>query len=161
MKAQRHLKILELIEKNDIETQDELTNLLNENGFKATQATVSRDIKELRLVKVVAASDMLGKNGADAKYKYAVNSSGDGADSKLGAKFRAILSEATVKSDYAANIVVIHTYAGMAQACAAAIDAMHADTIVGTVAGDDTIMIVMRTESAAEDFSRKIAQDVK
>lgn len=75
--------------------QDELTIFSTRTGFKATQATVSRDIKELRLVKVVAASDMLGKNGADAKYKYAVNSSGDGADSKLGAKFRAILSEAT------------------------------------------------------------------
>lgn len=161
MKAQRHLKILELIEKNDIETQDELTNLLNESGFKATQATVSRDIKELRLVKVVASPDLSGKSGTDAKYKYAVNGSGESQNLKLGARFRAILSKTTVKSDYAGNIVVIHTYAGMAQACGAAIDAMHSESIVGTVAGDDTIMIVMRTEHDAEEFSKKIVQDLK
>ncbi len=157
MKSKRHLKILEIIANNDIETQEELTTHLKQSGIDATQATVSRDIKELRLVKVA----LDGKNGDRTRYKYSVNSGNAEHEIKLSAKFKAILTETTMKTDFAGNIVVIKTYAGMAQACAAAIDAMSMSNIVGSVAGDDTVLIVMRTAEDAAEFAKKLSVGIK
>ena len=151
MRSLRHEKILEIISKYDVETQEELTERLKKEGFAVTQATVSRDIKALRLIKTSADTD-----GSENRYKYAVNKTGDENQGVPEAKFKTILGHAIVSTDYAGNLVVLKTYAGMAQASAAAIDSMSIDNILGTVAGDDTILIVMRTENEAADFVRKI-----
>ena len=151
MRSLRHEKILEIISKYDVETQEELTERLKKEGFAVTQATVSRDIKALRLIKTSADTD-----GNENRYKYAVNKCGDDTQGIPEAKFRTILGHAIVSTDYAGNLVVLKTYAGMAQASAAAIDSMSIENILGTVAGDDTILIVMRTEAEAADFVRKI-----
>lgn len=157
MKSLRHEKILEIIAKYDVETQEELTEYLKNEGFAVTQATVSRDIKALRLIKVAAGSD----GGVDNRYKYSVNTSKDEVDSALGAKFKAILGHAIVSCDYAGNLVVMKTYAGMAQASAAAIDSMSIDNVLGTIAGDDTILVVVRTEDEAEELVKKIEKLTK
>ncbi len=157
MKSQRQSKILELISKYDIETQEELTQYLAKNGYNATQATVSRDIKDLRLVKISTGV----RHGRLTKYKYAANSVNTEIDTRLGNKFRNILSEAVVKINRAGYIVVLKTFAGMAQAAAAAIDALDVPTIIGSVAGDDTILIVMATENDAEDFAKKLSKSIK
>ncbi len=147
MKSQRHKKIIELITHNDIETQDDLTFLLKKSGFDTTQATVSRDIKELRLVKV-----------ADDKgvYKYVQKSGGD--DIKLSAKFKRILEETVLKIDVSTSFVVIKTFPAMAQAAASAIDNMNWDEIVGTIAGDDTIFVALKTIEDAEVFCSKVRE---
>ena len=156
MKSLRHEKILEIISKYDVETQEELTDYLRNEGFAVTQATVSRDIKALKLIKISAETDE-NRN----KYKYAVNKSGEDASGVPEAKFRSILGQAIVSTDFAGNLVVLKTYAGMAQASAAAIDSMNIENILGTVAGDDTILIVMRTENEASEFVRKIEKLTK
>ncbi len=156
MKSLRHGKILEIITKHDVETQEELTEYLKNEGFAVTQATVSRDIKALRLIKTAATTD-----GSENKYKYAVNKASEESQGIPEAKFRTILGHAIVNTDYAGNLVVLKTYAGMAQASAAAIDSMSIDNILGTVAGDDTILIVMRTENEASEFVRKIEKLTK
>ena len=147
MKSQRHAKIIELIRSNDIETQEELTELLKRNGFNTTQATVSRDIKELRLVKV-----------ADEKgnYKYAVKPGSD--DLKLSVKFKTILEETVIRIDVSTSFVVVKTYPGMAQAAASAIDNMNWSEIVGTIAGDDTIFVALKTVEDAEIFCQKVKE---
>lgn len=155
MKSQRQKKILELIEKYDIETQDELTQLLEKNGFSATQATVSRDIKELRLVKVNSTSD------SGVRYKYAANNLTSEIDTRLGGKFKNILSETVISVKHAVNIVVLKTYAGMAQGAGAVIDALDVQTLVGSVAGDDTVIIIMATEEDAKDFAKKLSKSIK
>lgn len=157
MKSQRHSKILELINKYDIETQEELTEYLAKEGFVATQATISRDIKDLRLIKIATGE----KKGRQNKYKYSTNSIVSDINKRLGAKFKNILSEAIFKINYAQNIVVLKTYSGMAQAAAAAIDALEVPTLIGSVAGDDTIMIVMATENDAQDFVKKLSKSIK
>lgn len=134
---------MELINFNDIETQDELTDKLMKAGFSATQATISRDIKELKIIKVQT-------NGG--KYKYSVGVFDD--DQKSEAKFYNILNETIIKIHAAKNLVVIKTYPGMAQAAAAAVDAMNLMDIVGSVAGDDTILLVFE-----DDFRAIIIQD--
>lgn len=143
MKQNRHERIIEIIHAHDIETQDELLEKLKEDGFEVTQATISRDIKQLQLVKVA---------GQDGHYKYAVSQH---SGTKTALKFKTILKETVVKVDYAQNIVVLKTYSGMAQAAAAAIDALQMQDIVGSVAGDDTILIVMRSSEIAGDFTEK------
>ena len=152
MKTQRQKKILELIDKYDVETQDELTRLLLENGFNATQATVSRDIKELRLIKVSTGSN---------KSKYSSNNLSTEIDSRLGSRFKNILSETVLSVKSAMNIVVLKTYAGMAQGAGAVIDALDVPTLVGSVAGDDTVIIIMATEDDAKDFSKKLTKSIK
>ncbi len=137
-KFQRHARIMELIEKNSIETQEELTERLSQMGFKVTQATVSRDIKSLHIIKAI------GENG---KYRYMVNSKED--EIKTAEKFRDILSGIVISITAAGNIVVIKTYAGMAQAAAAAIDAMIFNDIVGSLAGDDTVFVVVKDDMTA------------
>ncbi|MCX7615357.1 MAG: arginine repressor [Clostridiales bacterium] len=144
MKFQRQAKVLELIEKYDIETQEDLSMRLQAIGYNTTQATISRDIKDLRLVKVLTAS---------GKYKYAP--SPDSRDSSFASRLRNIFKECVTSIDYAQNIIVIKTLPGLAMAAAAAIDGMPYEGILGTLAGDDTVMIVMRSDKIAEQFCRE------
>lgn len=139
MKYTRHAKMLEIIESKEIETQEELSEELRKLGLNVTQATVSRDIKELRLIKV------LTKNG---KYKYATLQS---QENVLSDRLVKIFKNSIVSIDYAGNIIVMKTLTGSAQAAAAAIDAVKLDDAVGTIAGDDTIFIVIRDESKMEE----------
>lgn len=133
MKVNRHAKIVELINKYQIETQDELAEYLNEEGFKVTQATVSRDIRDLKLTKVPA------ENG---RQKYAVLQS---TQNGMTEKYVRILRDGFSSMDMAQNILVLKTVSGMAMAVAAALDAMNWNEIVGCIAGDDTIMCAVRT----------------
>lgn len=149
MKYSRHAKILELIEKYQIETQEELADKLKEHGMDVTQATVSRDIKELRLIKVMA---------DDEHYRYASVSQSEGS---INNKLLTIFTESFVSSDYANNIVVIKTLPGMAQASASAVDMLKWPEIVGTIAGDDTIMIVCRAELIAEELVNRLGKMTK
>ncbi len=135
MKEQRHEKIIELIEQYDIETQDELADRLREAGFQVTQATVSRDIRKLKLSKVP------GKNG---RQKYALLT---GQNHQMAEKYVGILRQAFVSMDSAQNILVIKTVSGMAMALATALDNIDWKEILGCVAGDDTVMCVIRTEA--------------
>ena len=133
MKIERHSKIVELIGKHQVETQEELADLLNSEGFRVTQATVSRDIRELKLTKVA------GENG---RQKYVILQNENPA---LDGKFIPILKSGFVRMDMAQNILVIRTVSGMAMAVAAALDAMHFQEVVGCIAGDDTIMCAVRS----------------
>ena len=133
MKEKRHEKIIELINQYDIETQDELAEHLRNAGFQVTQATVSRDIRKLKLSKVPA---------RDGKQKYVLL---NGVQHQMSEKYVGILREAFVSMDSAQNILVIKTVSGMAMAVAVALDAMDCNEIVGSIAGDDTIMCAVRT----------------
>ena len=137
MKYSRHSKIIEIIKEHDVETQHELANLLIDSDFSVTQATVSRDIKELRLIKI------LSKNG---RYKY---SESNESSQLISDRFMKLYKDAVLEVDYAQNIVVVRTLTGSANAAAAAIDALKVKKIVGTIAGDDTIFLLVRTESDA------------
>lgn len=137
MKTRRHAKILELINEFDIDTQDELMKYLKDSGFNVTQATVSRDIKELRLVKTLSPG---------GHYKY---STGNEGTSDLSLKFYSFFADSVKSVEAAQNIVVIKTYSGMAQAVCAAMDAVVWQGFVGTIAGEDTIMIICKTDSRA------------
>ena len=150
MKYSRQSKILELTEQFEIETQEELAERLKKAGFEVTQATVSRDIKELRLIKVMTGS---------GKSKYSALNSKE--DSTISDKLMSVFNHSFVSSDYANNIVVIKTLPGMAQASAAAVDAMKWSGIVGTIAGDDTLMIVTRAEKIAERLSDKLNKEAQ
>ena len=132
MKTKRHSKIVELINAFDIETQEELAQKLEESGFAVTQATVSRDIRDLKLSKVI-----LG----DGRQKYSLMPKQDG----ISEKYVRILREAFVSMDMAQNILVLKTVSGMAMAVAAALDSMQMSEIVGCIAGDDTIMAAIRS----------------
>ena len=149
MKHRRHSKIIEIISKYDIDTQDELINKLSEAGFDVTQATVSRDIRDLKLVKI---------STKDHKYKYALSQRDD---IHISAKYRNIIRETIIRVDFTNNFVVLKTYSGMAQAAAAAIDGMGWSEIVGSIAGDDTIFVLMRDSAAAIEFSEKLKQVAK
>ena len=143
MKSKRHAKILEIISKNSIETQEELSDCLEREGFPVTQATVSRDIRELKLTKV---QDRAGRQ------KYVAFGGGSvGMEEKYARIFR----EGFVSMDMAQNILVIKTVSGMAMAVAAALDAMECKEIVGSIAGDDTVMCAVRT---VEDTQRLMAR---
>ena len=143
MKKQRLAMILELIEKYDISTQEELASKLNENGFRVTQATVSRDIKELRLVK------QLSSRGV---YRYTQAAGGD----EKYLKYYSIFAESVTGIDSAQNICMLKCQSGMANAACAAIDALNMTDVLGTIAGDDTIFILCRTEKAARDTKLEI-----
>ena len=146
MKYKRQKKILELIAEYDIETQDDLIERLRESGYDVTQATVSRDIRELKLVKTAM---------PDRRYRYEV-AQYEGIE--ISTKYRNIIKETVIKVDYVGNTVVLRTYPGMARAAAAAVDGMGWDEIVGTLAGDDTIFILMRDTAAAIGFAEKVGQ---
>ncbi len=132
MKTKRQRKIIELITNYDIETQEELAAKLVENGFNVTQATISRDIRELNLTKIAT------KGG---KQKYAVQSS---SDTVSNSKYMRVLNDGIITMDTAGNILVVKTVSGMAMAVAAALDAMQIKEILGCIAGDDTIMCVVK-----------------
>ena len=132
MKVKRHAEIIELINKYEIDTQEELTKRLQDAGFKVTQATVSRDIRELKLTKV---------SGDNGKQKYVVLQN---KESDLYDKYVQVLRTGFLSMDKAQNILVIKTVAGMAMAVAAALDELHISGIVGSIAGDDTIMCAVR-----------------
>lgn len=132
MKLERHSKIVELIGKYEIETQEELADYLNQEGFAVTQATVSRDIRELKLTKVQSES---------GKQRYMVLQT----QSSFSDKYIRILRDGYLSMDMAQNILVIKTVSGMAMAVAAALDALHFIEMVGCIAGDDTIMCAIRT----------------
>lgn len=144
MKSKRHVKILELIQKYEIETQEELCEKLNREGYSVTQATVSRDIRELKLTKI---STDHGKQ----KYTSLTEKSGDMED-----KFIRIFKDGFVSMDMAQNILVIKTVSGMAMALAAALDAMNFHEIVGSIAGDDTIMCAVRTTQDTERLMKQL-----
>ena len=145
MKQRRQDTIIDLISHNDIETQDDLALHLEKRGYRVTQATISRDIKELRLVKVPA------EHGS---YKYAV--AGTGQVANVDEKQRTILVQAVQSVDYAQNIVVIKTFSGMAQAAAYVIDTMNIHEIVGSIAGDDTILCVTKDMEKAALLTGKL-----
>lgn len=149
MKYNRHAKILDIIENFEIETQDDLAERLRQSGMDVTQATISRDIKELRLVKVLS---------TDGRYRYSAMNSDAG---NMNDRLLVIIKEAYVSCDYANNILVIKTLPGMAQAVAATIDSLGWNDIVGTIAGDDTIMVVCRAEKIAEDLMDKLTRMVR
>ena len=149
MKYNRHAKILEIIDSNEIETQDELADKLRKMGMDVTQATISRDIKELRLVKVLT---------PEGRYRYSAIHSDSG---NMNDRLLVIVKEAFLSCDYANNILVVKTRPGMAQAVAAAIDALGWSDIVGTIAGDDTILIICRAEKIAEDLMDKFLRMVR
>ena len=149
MKEYRQNEIMSLIADNEIETQEELLDRLRASGFKVTQATISRDIRELGLVKVA---------GSAGRYKY---SRPHREENRLSTKFRTLLTETLTKVDRAGNIAVVKTYSGMAQGAAAAIDSMERDDVVGSVAGDDTIIIVMRSADAAQSLADDLYEIIK
>jgi arginine repressor len=142
-KAQRHIKIREIISQYDIETQDELVNKLREAGIHVTQATVSRDIKELHLVKVPT---------PDGRYRYSLP-----IDQRINPqqKLKRMLMDSFVSIDHAENLVVLKTLPGNAQAVAALIDNLDWPEIVGTLAGDDTILIICRRKEKSEELARR------
>ncbi|NJD01373.1 MAG: arginine repressor [Ruminiclostridium sp.] len=149
MKYNRHAKILELIERYNIETQEELADKLKEIGLDVTQATISRDIKELRLIKVMS---------GDERYRYAPVSHTEGS---ITNRLLTIFTESFISCDYANNIVIVKTLPGMAQASASAVDSLKWTDIVGTIAGDDTIMVVCRAEKIAEELVNKLNRMIK
>ncbi len=144
MKKGRHTKILELIQTTDISTQDELLLELRNCGYNVTQATVSRDIKELKLIK------LLSKSG---KYCYAP-SSVKPVDMRSG--FESIFSTSVISVDYAENLVIIKTTSGMAQAVCTAIDAAGIKDILGSIAGDDTIFLAAKTSEKAMEITSSL-----
>ena len=134
MKVARHTKILELIDNYDIETQEELAKKLQEAGFTVTQATVSRDIREMRLTKIATAK---------GKQKYSAIS---GTDSEIAERLIRVFKEAVIKMDYAQNMIVIKTLEGMGMAVGVALDSMQESEILGTIAGDDTVFCAVKTQ---------------
>ena len=144
MKKRRQAKIIELISQNEIETQEKLQDMLNSYGFEVTQATISRDIKELRLVKDLS---------SDGRYVY---STGKKSIENVNHRTGGIFNETIISIDYALNTVVIKCFTGMANAVCAAIDSMNLDEIIGTIAGDDTIFILCRSEETASYFTNKL-----
>ena len=145
MKSQRQAKILEIISNKNVETQEQLLAELQDAGFRGTQATISRDIKELRIVKELP---NLGT------YRYTTSS--NELSGTFSARLNTIFRECVVSFDYAQNLIVIRTLPGLAGAAASAIDAMNMSTMVGSLAGDDTVMIVMRDMNAAASFCGEI-----
>lgn len=144
MKGNRHQKIIELVDNYEIETQEELADRLREEGFQVTQATVSRDIRALKLSKVSC---------GNGRQKYVAMKQDD---THLSAKYSRVLKDGFVSMDKAQNILVIKTVSGMAMAVAAAVDAMEMEEIVGSIAGDDTIMAAVRTTEDVETVMKKI-----
>ena len=143
MKLQRQKRISELIKMFDIDTQEELTERLKESGITATQATVSRDIKDMRLIKILT---------ENSRYKYVEKVKEVDFDIDITSKAYGMLSQTVVSVDHAQNIVVVKCHAGMAQAACAIIDALKKHEIVGTIAGEDTIFIVVRDEETAKNL---------
>jgi transcriptional regulator of arginine metabolism len=144
MKTARHKKLLELINQYEIDTQEELMSRLKEDGFPVTQATISRDIKDLRIIKT------LSKNGS---YRYTCPY---GGGSDIMAKFNSLFSDAATSVQPAGNITAVQCSAGMAQAICASLDPLHLEEVVATLAGDDTIFILCRDDDAARSLAERL-----
>lgn len=145
MKNKRQAKILEIVSSRNVETQEQLLQELQDAGFYCTQATVSRDIRELRIVKELTGSGV---------YRYSTSTKDIG--SSFSGRLNTIFRECVTGFDHAQNIVVIHTLPGLASAAGSAVDAMEMSFVLGTLAGDDTVMIVMRDTNAAAAFCGEI-----
>lgn len=149
MKTNRHKIILDIISKYEIETQEDITDKLRQEGINVTQATVSRDIKELKLIKVAS---------EDGKYIYS-------APTKVNLptvdRLNRVFKESVLSVDFASNIIVLKTLPGMAQAAASALDALQLGYVLGSIAGDDTIFTVLRSEERAYEFVKRINQLLK
>ena len=146
MKTQRQAKIVEIISNQDVETQEQLLDALRAAGFNSTQATISRDIKELRIIKELT-------NFGTYRYTTSTKEVSGSFSSRLNTIFR----ECVTDFDYAQNLMVIKTIPGLANAAGSAIDAMNMSVVVGTLAGDDTVMVVMRDTNAAASFCGEIS----
>lgn len=149
MKSARHSLILEIIEEKDIETQEELAEELKRRGMKVTQATVSRDIKELRLLKVLA------DHGG---YKYATV---ERAEKGMSDRFIRILSESVISMESVNNLIVVKTLSASAHAACEAIDSMKWSEVLGTIAGDNTFLIITRSEEAVESMMARFNMLIK
>lgn len=145
MKSQRQAKIMEIISTRNVETQEQLLAELQKAGFRGTQATISRDIKELRIVKELTNF---------GTYRYAV-SAGE-VPGSFSTRLNAIFRECVTGFDYAQNLIIIRTMPGLASAAGSAIDGMNLSVIVGTLAGDDTLLVIMRDNNAAAAFCGEI-----
>ena len=149
MKPKRHAMILKLIAAENIETQEELATLLSAQGFNVTQATVSRDIKELRLIKVLT---------GEGKYKYATV---EKAESDLQERFIRLFGNCVVSITSAGNLIVIKTMAGSAAVAAEAIDSMKGPEIAGSIAGDNTVFVAVREGKSVTDIIKKFQKMMK
>ena len=144
MKIARQAKILEIIEHNDIETQEDLAQMLKAEGFNVTQATISRDIREMKLTKIATEG---------GKQKYSVI---NGSDTELSERLIRVFRDAVVRLDYSQNMIVIKTLNGMGMAVAVAVDNMQSNDLLGSIAGDDTVFCVARNHNQAVDFIQKL-----
>ena len=149
MKTVRQVAILDIIEKQEIETQEELASALNARGIRVTQATVARDIKELRLLKVRTPS---------GKYKYAT---GDQADNNLTDRFIRMLAESLLSVSSANNLIVVKTLSGSANVAAEALDSMHWPEVLGTLAGDNTVLLIIRSNEETITVTSRIREMMK
>ena len=149
MKTVRQVALLDIIEKQEIETQEELASALNARGIRVTQATVSRDIKELRLLKVLTPS---------GKYKYAT---GDQADNNLTDRFIRMLAESLLSVSSANNLIVVKTLSGSANVAAEALDSMHWPEVLGTLAGDNTVLLIIRSNEETITVTSRIREMMK
>lgn len=149
MKTVRQVAILDIIEKQEIETQEELASALNARGIRVTQATVSRDIKELRLLKVLTPS---------GKYKYAT---GDQADNNLTDRFIRMLAESLLSVSSANNLIVVKTLSGSANVAAEALDSTHWPEVLGTLAGDNTVLLIIRSNEETITVTSRIREMMK
>ena len=149
MKKGRQEKILELISKYEIETQDEMISRLCADGYNVTQATISRDMRDLKLTKVLTAR---------GSYKYTVDQSRNHSNT---VRFNNAVVDSIVSVNYAGNNIVLKTYPGLAQAVATGVDALNVHGILGCVGGDDTIIIVTRDIESSKDISEKIKELMK
>ena len=147
MKNDRQNQLLQIIAEENIETQEQLLERLEARGIKSTQATISRDIKQLHLVKEPA---------GQGRYRYAV--SAHRTKLNFADRLRTIFRESLLSADYANNIAVVKTMPGLAQGAASALDSMHINDMVGSLAGDDTVIIVMHDEDSARDFCEEIKE---
>ncbi len=153
MKRKRQEKIIEIINEYEVETQEDLACFLNNAGYSVTQATVSRDIRELSLVKVP---------GVKVKQRYTVATEGGGGGSSgFSKRYVGVLQDGVVSMEQAGNLLVIKTVSGMAMAIAAAIDAMNLEGIVGSIAGDDTIMCAIKTEDMVPQVMDQLKQMIR
>ncbi len=151
MKKQRHKRILALIQENNIDRQEILLELLKKDDFDVTQATVSRDIKELNLVKIVS---------SNGEYKYAQNTIVKDTKATFN-RFDYIFSESISSVDYAGNTIVIKCQTAMAQAACEVFDSLNWDGVVGTLAGENTIFVLVRTPEQASELCEKLKQYIK
>ncbi len=145
MKSKRQAKIMEIISTTNVETQEQLLQELQSAGFTSTQATISRDIKELRIVKELTSF---------GTYRY--TTAAREVPATFSGRLNTIFRECVTNFDYAQNIIVIHTLPGLANAAASALDAMNMSVVLGTIAGDDTVFIVMRDSNSAAAFCGEI-----